>query len=128
MSRPVEQQAVRGAWRLQREGKTHEEIGDAIGRQPRQVGNYLSLQWLKDRNLEHLSYSRPAIFNMEREAKSRCVRQDHSFMEDNRFEWQAYTTRTDRTAIGTRRITLEVKVCLFCAHEKVGRRSFASGS
>ena len=128
MSRPVEQQAVREAWRLPREGKTHGEIGEAIGRQPRQVGNYLSLQWLKDRNLEYLSYSRPAIFNMEREAKSRCVRQDHSFMEDNRFEWHAYTTRTDRTAIDTRRITLEVKVCLFCAHEKVGRRSFASVS
>ncbi len=128
MSRPVDQQAVRGAWGLQREGKTHEEIGEEIGRQPRQVGNYLDLQWLRDRNLEHLSYSRAAIFNMEREAKSRCERQDHSFMEDNRFEWHAYTIRTDRTAIGTRRITLEVKVCLFCPHEKVGRRSFASVS
>ena len=126
MSRPVDQQAVRGAWRLQREGKTHEEIGDAIGRQPRQVGNYLRLQWLKDRNLEHLSHSRPAVFNIESEAKSRCERQDHSFMEDKRFEWHAYRTRMDRNAINTIRVKQEVKLCFFCGHEKAGRRSFAS--
>ena len=126
MVRSVGQEAVRKAWRLQREGKSQDEIALAINRSLRQTSRYLSRKWLKERNLEHLAYSEPAMSYLEREAKGRCERGDHSFMEDRRFEGQLYTMRVDKTASGTNRTTREVKTCIFCRHEKPGRRSFAS--
>ena len=91
MVRSVDQEAVRKAWGLQREGKSQDEIALAINRSLRQTSRYLSRKWLKERNLEHLAYSEPAMSYLEREAKGRCERGDHSFMEDRRFEGQLYT-------------------------------------
>ena len=54
MPREPDHDAIKRAWQLKREKKSQEEIGEAIGLQSRQVGNYLSIKWLEKRGLRHL--------------------------------------------------------------------------
>ena len=55
MSQVPNVDAIKDAWRLKVEGKTQEEIAEAIRFSVRQVGNYLSIRWLQKRGLEYIA-------------------------------------------------------------------------
>ena len=58
--------------------------------------------------------------NLEREAKRRCDNQDHGFMNNDLFEWHAYTSETvtvrKSRKVGERVPTYLVKTCSFCPY------------
>lgn len=130
MSRPVDQEAVREAWRLHRKGKTHEEIGDRIGRGPRQVGSYLNLKWLEDRNLLHLQFGpiegRRPNSPLQQEVIHLCEAGDHAWMNKDRFAGSAFHTQTGQGPEST--IVWEERICWFCEYPQRVKPKIPAGA
>ena len=58
MSRPVDLEKVKRAWKLRRQGKQQKDIAETLDFSLRHVQNYLSLDWLAQRVLRVLEKGR----------------------------------------------------------------------
>ena len=88
---------IKQTWELLRQGLTHEEIGEELGRSTRSIDDYVSPTWLGARGLAHLSYllegsEQLPMSRLENEAWGSCRRGDHGWMDNPAFEIHAFKT------------------------------------
>ncbi len=123
---------IKQTWALLRQGLTHEEIGEELGRSTRSIDDYVNPRWLAERGLGHLSYAlkgpeQVPMSRLENEAWGSCRRGDHGWMDDPGFETHAFKTserleERDLNNGGTQRsIYLEAR-CNFCGYSETKRR------
>ena len=123
---------IKQTWALLRQGLTHEQIGEEIGRATRTIDDYLSTKWLAERGLGHLSCmsegpEQVPMSRLENQAWGDCRRGGHGWMENLAFETHAFKTserleERDLSDGGTlRSIYLEGR-CNFCGYSKRKRR------
>ena len=123
---------IKQTWTLLRQGLTHEEIGEEIGRATRSIDDYVNPRWLAERGLGHLSYAPEGpdqipMSRLENQAWGDCRRGDHGWMDNTAFEIHAFKTtesleERDLSGGGTlRSIYLEAR-CNFCGYSKKKRK------
>ena len=123
---------IKQTWALLRQGLTHEEIAEELGRSTRSIDDYVSPTWLGARGLAHLSYSlegpeQVPMSRLENEAWGSCRRGDHGWMDDPAFETHAFKTseRLEERDLSDggrlRSIYLEAR-CNFCGYSERKRR------
>ena len=80
---------IKQTWALLRQGLTHEQIGEEIGRATRTIDDCLSTKWLAERGLGHLSCmsegpEQVPMSRLENQAWGDCRRGGHGWMESLR--------------------------------------------
>ena len=123
---------IKQTWALLRQGLTHEEIGEELGRSTRSIDDYVNPRWLAERGLGHLSYAlegpeQVPMSRLENEAWGSCRRGDHGWMDNPAFEIHAFkaSERLEERDLSDggrlRSIYLEAR-CNFCDYSERKRR------
>ena len=131
MARSLNLDLIRRTLDLVREGLTHEDIAEKLGRNTRTIDNYASAKWLAARNLGHLTFPEQELriprSTLENEAWGLCRSGDHEWMDDARFDGHAYNVEDVSEPMtghgGSRLINIrEVRTCHYCGYEAVPRK------